>query len=87
MGVFNYKAKSFTGGQVNGIMEAENEKVLAAKLKAQKLILLSAVLEKKKKASGKRRQSNRKRPEYFCQAIRNHDLGRCSGTAVLEYNL
>jgi type IV pilus assembly protein PilC len=53
MGVFNYRAKSATGAQVSGIMEADNEKVLAAKLRAQKLTLLSAVAEKKKKLAGR----------------------------------
>ena len=53
MGVFNYKAKSTTGAQVSGLMEAENERVLAAKLKAQKLILISSVMEKKKKLAGR----------------------------------
>ncbi|MFH1075100.1 MAG: type II secretion system F family protein [Candidatus Firestonebacteria bacterium] len=53
MGVFNYKAKSATGAQVSGAMEADNEKVLAAKLRAQKLTLLSAVPEKKKKLAGR----------------------------------
>ena len=53
MGVFNYKAKSATGAQVAGMMEADNEKVLAAKLKAQKLTLISAVAEKKKKLAGR----------------------------------
>jgi len=53
MAVFNYKAKSATGAQVGGLIEAENEKVLAAKLKSQKLTLISAVAEKKKKIAGR----------------------------------
>ncbi|OGF44515.1 MAG: hypothetical protein A2452_12800 [Candidatus Firestonebacteria bacterium RIFOXYC2_FULL_39_67] len=53
MAVFNYRAKSATGAQVTGVMDADNEKVLAAKLKAQKLTLLSATPEKKKKLAGR----------------------------------
>jgi type IV pilus assembly protein PilC len=53
MAVYNYKARSATGAQVSGVSEADNEKVLAAKLKVQKLTLLSAVLEKKKKLAGR----------------------------------
>jgi len=48
MALFSYKAKSPTGAVITGSMEAESERVLAAKLRAQKLTLLSATLEKKK---------------------------------------
>ncbi|MFH1824741.1 MAG: type II secretion system F family protein [Candidatus Firestonebacteria bacterium] len=48
MALFSYKAKSLTGAVVTGTMDAESERVLAAKLRGQKITLLSASLEKKK---------------------------------------
>jgi len=53
MAVFNYKAKTAEGAVISGVMEAENERVLTAKLKGQKLTLVSSVLEKKKRLAGR----------------------------------
>src|SRR3989339_833145 len=53
MAVFNYKAKTAAGSVISGSMEAENERGLAAKLKGEKLSLVSAVAEKKKKLAGR----------------------------------
>jgi type II secretory pathway component PulF len=49
MPIYNYKAKGPTGNQATGTMDADNERVLASKLKAQKLVLVSATVETKKK--------------------------------------
>jgi len=47
MAVFSYKAKTATGAMVNGTMEADNDKVVGAKLRAQKLQPVTVTLEKK----------------------------------------
>jgi type IV pilus assembly protein PilC len=48
MPLFSYKAKGPAGNMVSGTMEADNDRVLASKLKAQKMTLLSSSIENKK---------------------------------------
>ncbi|MEI7904563.1 MAG: type II secretion system F family protein [Candidatus Firestonebacteria bacterium] len=48
MAVFSYKAKTAAGAMVNGTMEADSDKVVGAKLRAQKLQPVQIILEKKK---------------------------------------